>query len=131
MHITNLHGESMPVAQKVQAQRPRRRKVHTRSSRRNVVVREQHAATQLEVRFKTPTSREVPFQSQGIKACPVRRVVALEDHKDGYGVQGVFKSSLEKSGTIRPGQYPAITQAHSPNAGIRCAPGYRVSATRP
>src|SRR5579872_1127963 len=113
------------------AQRSGWSKVHTRRSSRDLMVAEQHSTPQFEVRLKSPASREVPLQSQRIEPRPVRRVVALEDHKHRYRVQRVLESSIEESGPVRLRQYPAITKAQIPNACVRRAPRNRMPTARP
>ena len=121
----------MSLAQQMHPQRRRRSKVHSRRSRRNLVAGKQRPAVQFEVRFKTPASREVPLQSQRIHPSPISRVVALKDHEDWHRIDCIFKSSIQKSGPMRPREDPTITQASIPNISTRRASGNRGSAAGP
>src|ERR1700685_394355 len=108
MQIPDLYAESIFVVQHMHPQRRRRSEIHRGSSDRHLMIREQRPTTQPEVRFDPPTGSEVPLQPERIESRTVCRVVALEDHKDWHSIDRIFKSSLEKSWTMWPGQNPSI-----------------------
>src|SRR5271156_6120877 len=131
MQIANLYAVREFVAQHMHPQRRRGSEVHSRRSNRHLVIGKQRSPAQFEVRLKPSARGEIPLQSQRIKTCSVRRVVALEYHKDRHSIEHIFKTSLENSRTMGLSQNPSIAETYIPDAGIGCAAGHRRTAACP
>src|SRR5580698_4766500 len=131
MQIANLYAVREFVAQNMHPQRRRGSEVHSRRSSRHLVIGKQGSTAQFEVRLESSAGGEIPLQSQRIKTCSVRRVVALEYHEDRHSIQHVFESSLEKSRAMGLSKNPSVAKTNIPDAGIGCAAGHRRTAAGP
>src|SRR6266550_1760957 len=105
--------------------------VHPRSSERHVVIGKQRSAAQLKVRDDAPAGGEIPFQIQWIDTGSESGVGRLEDKEYGNCVNRILESAFEKTGAVRAGKNPAITQARIPDADVGSTSRDGVSATRP
>ena len=100
-------------------------------ARGNVVIGKNHAAGELKIGREAPAAHEIPLQAERVEAYSVGCVRRLKDEEDGYGVEGIFEASAEKTREMRIGENPSIAQAGVECAGVRGSSGNGVSTAGP
>src|SRR5437867_4263975 len=79
MHIAKLHAPIAAITEKVGPQRNAGCEVHTRSSRRHIMIGEQRPATQLKIWDDPSSRRKIPFQIEWVNSGSEGSVGWLED----------------------------------------------------
>src|SRR5450432_1810529 len=131
MQIAHL-GAPVPTApQEVRAKPRSGREVDLRSSRRRIVISEEHATAEFEIRHHTPKAGKIPLQVQRIHSSAVHSVTWLKHDKCRDSIHSVLKSPPQRSGQMRIGQHPAVAQADVHYRRILRATGDAMAATRP
>src|SRR4029077_10298681 len=131
VHVLHLNAPGPRLPKKVRAQGSGRRKVHAVGAGRYIVVGEQSAATQLEIRHDSSARGEVPLQIQRIEARPESSVRGLKHHEYRHRIERVLESAFQKARAMRPGKDPSIAQPGVPYSRVGSPAWNRVAASRP
>ncbi len=108
----------MSLPQDVDAEGCLVHEVHRIGAGGNIVIGEQRAARQFEVRRKTAMSLEIPLKAQRIKPHSEGCIGRLEGNEDGHCVNRIFETPAEKAWEVRTGEYPSVTQASDEDSGV-------------
>jgi len=74
---------------------------------------------------------ENPFKTDRVHSAAECRVGALEDGEGRHGIDGKFEASVEKTGQVRIGEDPSITDSGVPYVCVLRPSGNRVAAAGP
>ena len=118
-------------AQNVHTQRSLIHEVDGVGSRRNVVVREQHAPCEFEIWRNPSVMLEVPLQPEWIKSDAVCGVCWLKCQKQWNCIEGVFESSPQKAWQVCVGENPSVTQTGVKDTGVAAPAADGMSPSRP
>jgi len=103
-------------AQDVCAEGGRRREVYFAGEGGKVVVGEERATSQFEIRRKTAMALEVPLEAEGIEAHTIGSIGRLENQKHRHSVNGIFEASAENAGKMRACEDPTVSQSGVENS---------------
>src|SRR5580700_793631 len=103
MQVAQLHTPVIFRAEDVRAERRGGGEVHGVRVGGDVVVGEQRASAEFEIRREAAAANEIPLEAERIESHPVGGVGGLEDEKHGNSIHRVFETSAKKAGKMRIG----------------------------
>ena len=103
VHVPQLQAYIVLRAQDMYTKCGLVHEVYRVRSRGYVVVREDDATSQFQVRRKPTMPLEIPLQAKRIKPNPIRRSRGLEDQEDGDSVDRIFETAAKNTGQVFTG----------------------------
>ena len=101
MHVTQFQTYIVFRAENMHAERGLGGEIYRVGPGGDIVIGEERAAAEFEVRREAAVAFEVPLEAKRVEAHAVRGIGWLEDEEDGDGVDRVFKTSAKKAGQVR------------------------------
>ena len=131
MHVTQFQTYIVLRAENMHAERGLGDEIYGVSPSGYIVIGEERAAAEFEVRREATVAFEVPLEAKRIEAYAVRGIRWLEDEEDGDGVDSVLKTSAKKTGQVRSSEDPSIAEAQVEDASIASSATHGMTAARP
>src|SRR5580658_279792 len=131
MQITQLHTPVKFRAEDVRAERRGGREVHGVRVGGDVVVGEERASAEFEIRREAAAANEIPLEAEWVESHAVGGVGGLEDEKHGNSIHGVLETSAKKAGKMRAGDDPSVAQAGVEDTGVAASAADGVAAAGP
>jgi hypothetical protein len=131
VQIAQFQAPVVLRAEDVRAQGGGRSEIHGVGPEGDVVVGEECASAEFEIRREAAAADEIPLQAERVETHAVGSVGGLEDEKHGNRVDGVLEASAQKAGEMRAGDDPPVAQAGVENAGTPTSAADGVATARP
>jgi len=131
VHVAQFEAHIVLRAENMHAQRRLIHEVDRVGPGGNIVVCDQHPADEFQIGGNASVPLKIPLQSQRIEADAVSGVCRLEGEKYGNTVDRVLKTTTQKSGKMRFGENPPVTQTGVEDAGIAATAAHGVSTACP
>ena len=116
VHIANFGAEVVLAAKKVESGSGAGGEIDAGCSFGHFCIGKEGAAANFEVRNYALARVQRPLESERIYACAVGGVRFLNDQEDGDGVDSIFQSAAQETGSVRSGEDQAVTEAYVPDA---------------
>src|SRR6266852_9677452 len=116
VHVADFRADVVLAAQEVEAKSAAGGEIDAGCEFGHFCIGKEGAAANFEVRNYALARVQRPLESERIYACAVGGVRFLNDQEDGDGVDSIFQSAAQETGSVRSGEDLAVTEAFVPDA---------------